>query len=124
MSVDFFTTELQTEPSSPVGSSSPDRLVPVTYQTSREPPSYVLEAAKMPPSFSIRLERGDGYVIVTDRPTGIFGQGEDVLAAVQDFQAAVSEHLDVLERQSALSEELTWQLEYLRARVRRETHWP
>jgi hypothetical protein len=78
----------------------------------------------MPPSFSIRFERGDGYWVVTDRPTGIFGQGEDVLAAVQDFQAAASEHLDVLERQAALSEELTWQLEYLRARVRRETHWP
>lgn len=123
MSVDFFTTEPQTEPSSPVGSSS-HHLVPVTYLTSREPPSYTLDAGKMPPSFSIRFERGDGYWVVTDRPTGIFGQGEDVLAAVQDFQAAVSEHLDVLERQAALSEELAWQLEYLRARVRRETHWP
>jgi hypothetical protein len=123
MSVDFFTTEPQTEPSSPVGSSS-RHLVPVKYLTSPEPISYTVDADKMPPSFSTRFERGDGYWIVADRPTGIFGQGEDVLAAIQDFQAAVSEHLDVLERQAALSEELAWQLEYLRARVRRETNQP
>lgn len=119
MSVDFFTTEPQTEPSSPVGSSSPHELVPVTYLTSREPPSYTVDADNMPPSFNIRFERGDGYWIVTDRPTGIFGQGEDALAAVQDFQTAVSEYLDVLERQPELSEELAWQLDYLRSRVRR-----
>jgi hypothetical protein len=115
MSVDFFTAEQ----SAPVGSSSPDVFVPVLYVSSHEQPSYVLDTGEMPPSFSLELRRGDGYWTVTDGPTGIFGQGSDVLAAIRDFSSAVAEHLDVLERQRELSEELAWQLDYLRARVRR-----
>jgi hypothetical protein len=49
--------------------------------------------------------------------TGIFGHGDDALGAIRDFQAAIVEHLDVLERRPALSNELAWQLDYLRARV-------
>jgi hypothetical protein len=115
MSVDFFTTELHTEQSSPVG-SSPDRLVPVVYRLSEQAPSYTVALS---PSFHLQVQRGEGYFTVTDEPTGIYGQGEDVSAAIRDFLTAVSEHLDVLERQPALSEELAWQLDYLRARVRR-----
>ncbi len=111
-----FTTERHIEQSSPIGSSSRDRLVPVEYLPNDEPPAYTVEVS---PSFELQIERGDGYCTVTDGPTGIFGQGENAAAAIRDFFVAVSEHLDVLERQSALSEELAWQLEYLRARLRR-----
>jgi hypothetical protein len=54
---------------------------------------------------------------VAERETGIFGQGDTPSAAIADFQRAVLEHLDVLERQPALSDELAAQLEYLRERI-------
>jgi hypothetical protein len=115
MSVDFFTTELPIEQSSPVG-SSPGRLVPVNYRLSEQQPSYTVTFS---PAFHLQLRRGENYYTVTDERTGIFGQGEDASVAIRDFYSAVSEHLDVLERQPALSDELSWQLDYLRARVRR-----
>lgn len=115
MSVDFFTTELNIEQSSPVG-SSPERLVPVAYRISEQEPSYTVTLS---PGFHLQVERGEGYFTVADERTGIFGHGDDVSAAIRDFLTAVSEHLDVLEQQPALSEDLAWQLEYLRARVRR-----
>lgn len=70
------------------------------------------------PSFELVCERADGYWLVRDVGTGIFGQGADILEATRDFDRASAEHLDFLERQSALSDELRSQLEYLRARVR------
>jgi hypothetical protein len=115
MSVDFFTTELHIEQSSPVGSSR-GRRVAVAYQLSEQDPSYTVTLS---PGFNLHVERGEGYFTVTDDHTGIFGHGEDMSAAIRDFFTAVSEHLDVLERQTALSEDLAWQLDYLRARVRR-----
>jgi hypothetical protein len=102
--------------SEPIGSRSDDRPVPIEYRPNDEPPAYTVGVS---PSFELQMERGDGHFTVIDGPTGIFGQGETVSAAIRDFFMAVSEHLDVLERQSALSEELAWQLEYLRARLRR-----
>lgn len=70
------------------------------------------------PSFDLKLERGDGYWTVRDVETGIYGDAEDVLGALQDFYRAAEQHLSVLERQDALSKELSWQLEYLRVRIR------
>lgn len=71
------------------------------------------------PTLDVRLRRDDGGWTALEVETGIFGHGDDVLEAMRDFQAAIVEHLDVLERRPALSDELAWQLDYLRARVRR-----
>lgn len=68
-------------------------------------------------SFDLDFGRGDGYWTVSDRRTGIFGQGDDFSSAIRDFRRAVVEHLEVLERQPALSDELAAQLEYLRERA-------
>jgi hypothetical protein len=114
MSVDFFTTELHTEQSAPIVSSPSGTSV--RYVASSLPPSYRISVS---PTFEVTLHRGDGYWTVTDARTGIYGQGDDISAAIRDFLAAVSEHLDTLERQPSLSEELAWQLSYLRERVRR-----
>jgi hypothetical protein len=71
------------------------------------------------PSLNVALQRENDHWIAVEAETGIFCHGNDVLEAIKDFQAAVVEHLDVLERRPALSDELAWQLDYLRARVRR-----
>ena len=60
------------------------------------------------------VDEHDGYWIVRDVETGIFGTGPDAAAAHQDLERALREHLDVLERQEELSSELTAQLAYLR----------
>lgn len=70
-------------------------------------------------SFDFVLERGDGYWTVSDAETGIYGDADDVLGALEDFYRAAAQHLDVLERQDSLSPDLSRQLDYLRARVRR-----
>jgi predicted RNase H-like HicB family nuclease len=62
-------------------------------------------------------EEHDGYWTVHDVETGIFGSGETQEAAREDFERALHEHLDVLERQDSLSDELTAQLTYLRFRL-------
>lgn len=72
----------------------------------------------LPFAYEFRQE-DDGYWIVRDTETGIFGHGDDLPAAVADFHIAAAQHLDVLEREPALSEELSRQREYLRARIRR-----
>lgn len=71
------------------------------------------------PSFDFKLQRGGDYWIVRDRQTGIYGDAENLSEALEEFYRAAAQHLDVLERQDALSEELSWQLNYLRTRVRR-----
>jgi hypothetical protein len=71
------------------------------------------------PSFAFEVRQGSGYWIVRDAETGIYGDAEDALGALKDFFRAVEQHLDVLERQDALSDALFRQRDYLRARVRR-----
>jgi predicted RNase H-like HicB family nuclease len=68
--------------------------------------------------FEVRWERSGDSWIARDVPTGIFGHGPTVEAAVSDLQRALREHLDVLEREPALSEALAQQLAYLRQRLR------
>ena len=70
-------------------------------------------------SFELHYHRGNGYWMISDAQTAIYGYGRRLADARRDFQVAVVQHLDVLENEERLSEELTWQLEYLRARVRR-----
>jgi len=60
------------------------------------------------------VEEQDGRWTVRDVETGIFGTGPDAQAAHRDFERALREHRDVLERQEELSPELTVQLAYLR----------
>ena len=69
------------------------------------------------PQFRVEVEREGEVWIVHDRVTGIHGAGETPSDALGDFQRAVTEHLDVLERQDAISEDLQVQLLYLRERV-------
>jgi hypothetical protein len=74
---------------------------------------------ELPPDFDVDFEHRGRHWVVRDRETGIFGRGDDPLSAVRDFARATADHLDVLERQEALSQGLTAQLQYLRERVRR-----
>ena len=60
------------------------------------------------------LEPHDDYWTAVDPETGIFGSGPDRDAALEDLRQALHEHLEVLDRQEALSEELWAQLVYLR----------
>jgi predicted RNase H-like HicB family nuclease len=68
-------------------------------------------------SGEVTLEEHNGYWAAADPETGIFGSGPDVLSAVQDLQQALQEHLDVLGRQEALSDDLAAQLDYLCRRL-------
>jgi hypothetical protein len=62
----------------------------------------------------VRIERAPaGYFTVVEAHTGIFGQGDSYIAAIDDFQVALREHCDVLSAQDRLSAELADQLEYL-----------
>jgi hypothetical protein len=87
----------------------------VEYVTPERPaPSYSVQAR---PGFSIRVSCKGGRWEVLDRETGIFGIGDDASDAIRDFQRAVREHLNVLEGQASLSDELAAQLTYLRLRA-------
>ncbi len=77
------------------------------------------KATPSTPSFNLELRRGDGYWIVQDVEIGIYGDAETVSEAIEDFELTAIAQLDILEQESALSEDLAWQLEYLRVRVRR-----
>ena len=68
-------------------------------------------------SFFLDQQHVGGRWIVRDVPTGIFGQGDNLEDAAKDFGRAVREHLDVLNRQGILSDDLARQREYLRARL-------
>ena len=63
------------------------------------------------------VEQQEGYWTVRNRETGIFGSGPDREAAVEDFERALREHFDVLERQDELSDDLAAQFGYLRQRL-------
>lgn len=69
------------------------------------------------PHFRLIAELAGNTWTVSDRDTGIYGAGDTPSEALQDFRRAVIEHLDVLERQDVLSDDLAAQLRYLRARV-------
>jgi hypothetical protein len=62
-----------------------------------------------------QLKRSNDGWIASDRPTGIFGFGQDRNEAISDLIKALHEHRDVLERQEALSPGLQDQLTYLNA---------
>ena len=91
------------------------------YRTLSDPPPTVLvyRVPRGRKRFQLQRQREGDTFLVTDLPTGIFGSGSDLNAAIRDFYVAAAEHLDVLERQDELSDELAAQREYLRARVRR-----
>jgi hypothetical protein len=74
-------------------------------------------AIPLRPGFDLDVDRAGGRWTLVDRETGIFGSGDDPSAAIRDFFRAVQEHLDVLQRQPELTDELTAQLTYLRHRV-------
>lgn len=82
-----------------------------------EHPSFSSYVVPVRPAFALSHTRTETGWVVTDRPSGIHGYGEDVVAALNDFMAAAREHLDVLERQEALSDDLIVQRDYLRARI-------
>jgi hypothetical protein len=73
------------------------------------------------PSFHLAFQATDeGYWLVWDRPTGVFGEGDAPLDALRDFERTAGRHLAVLERQrDSLTEGQLWQLGYLSERVRR-----
>lgn len=102
--------------------AAPDAIPVVDYKTittskSRRPFSgYSVPRSRQ---FQTAYRRDGDTRIIIDLPTGIFGSGPDLDAAISDFHTAAAEHLDVLERQIELSAELAAQREYLRKRVRR-----
>lgn len=65
-------------------------------------------------ALSVRVYRAAEDVAVEDPATGIFGSGEDLPAAVQDFQEALRDHLAILAEDEALAPALQHQLEILR----------
>ena len=69
-------------------------------------------------SGEVVLEHGEDYISLCDVATGIFGVGPDLSSASEDLTNALREHLDVLERQEALSPDLEAQLEHLRKRFK------
>ena len=79
------------------------------------PASYTVRSS---PAFHFVVERSGETWTVIDRQTGIYGAGDTPIEALDDFRRAAMEHLDVLERQDSLSDDLTAQLQYLRERIR------
>jgi len=75
---------------------------------------YVLTAR---PGFHLMIEHEAECWVVSDPETGVHGAGDSPSDALADFLAAVAEHVDVLERQPALSDDLAAQLRYLRDRI-------
>lgn len=69
------------------------------------------------PSLKFDWEEHEDVVTVTETQTGIFGSGDDIVAALRDVRAALREHLDVLDRAPELSPGLAEQRDYLRARL-------
>jgi hypothetical protein len=66
-------------------------------------------------ALSVRVYRTDGDTAVEDPATGVFGAGDDLPTAVQDFQDALQDHLTVLAGEDALALPLQRQLEILRS---------
>lgn len=108
----------------PVSTSEAPLMVmldPNKYKTIEPIPaegSQVYDVAR-PKRFQLEYRRDGENRVVVDLPTGIWGAGSDVNAAMRDFRVVAREHLDVLERQERLSEELVAQRHYLRERIPR-----
>lgn len=66
-------------------------------------------------ALSVRVYETAEDVAVEDPQTGVFGAGDDLNAAILDFQAALHDHLEVLAGDDALAPPLRRQLEILRA---------
>lgn len=92
---------------------------PATYRRAEPagaPAARAYRVRAVPPAGE--FQRHDDYWVFRDLETGVFGQAPDLLGALDDFQVAAREHLDVLERQQELSEDLARQRDYLRTRIR------
>lgn len=70
------------------------------------------------PTLRVVVEHVGDMTVVREVAVGIYGVGPNIWDAWKDFRAAVQQHLDVLERQEALSDALAGQLAYLHARLR------
>jgi hypothetical protein len=66
----------------------------------------------------VEIHGATSGITVSERQTGIFGVGSDPASAINDFRAALKEHLEVLESSESLSEELKHQLSILRRHLR------
>lgn len=62
----------------------------------------------------VRVYQMDETTAVVDPATGVFGIGDSLPAALQDFRDAIQDHLAVLAEASALSPWLKRQREILR----------
>jgi hypothetical protein len=82
-----------------------------------DPAKYAGYSLEQSPSFHIDVHLSGETTTVVDRETGVFGIGASPREALDDFRRAVREHLDVLERQESLSDDLTAQFQYLRERL-------
>lgn len=107
-------------------STGSERAIPfvpneqVSYRATEANAAYEIHpAAFFDLHFDLHTQRGNGYWIVWDAQTAIYGYGRRLSKAREDFQTAARQHLEVLESEENLSEELAWQLEYLRARIGR-----
>jgi hypothetical protein len=118
--IDFTTREPDVQaPVGPEDRRAVPHLVSHRYiQLVRERPrvrSYRLESSRNPVfDLASEYDREAKHWVVWDRPTGIFGSGDDVLSALIDFQRAARDHFEVLEQGDAGSDDLAWQREYLR----------
>lgn len=95
-----------------VGTLPDGRWSYVTAEAAAE--TYLIEAR---PAFDLELQYTGARWTVRDLETGIFGAGDTPSEALLDFQRAAREHLDVLQRQESLSDDLAAQLDYLRTRT-------
>jgi predicted RNase H-like HicB family nuclease len=62
----------------------------------------------------VRIHEAEDGVSVADIATGVFGAGDTLPEALQDFRDALRDHLEVLADDDALSPGLQHQLEILR----------
>ncbi len=65
-----------------------------------------------------RVEFEDGLFFAIEPATGIFGAGPGLAVALEDLRAALREHLDVLQVEGQVSQELQRQLDFLRRHLR------
>ena len=66
-------------------------------------------------ALNVRIYQTDEDTAIEDPATGVFGSGDDLPAAIQDFQDALQDHLAVLDSEAGLAPALQHQLEVLRS---------
>jgi hypothetical protein len=89
----------------------------VTARVAPDPPRGVPTLIVLPElqrALSVRIYEAAEDVAVEDPATGIFGSGEDLPAAVHDFQEALRDHLAILAEDNELAPPLQHQLDTLR----------